>query len=835
LKELFANIALNIPVHKLFTYQVPENYHSDISAGKRVLVNFGRKIMTGVVLEIMDSTNVKGVKYLKSIIDPEPLFSEELIEFAKWVSGYYLAPIGEVVFSSLPKRINIESEIYYSLTDDSDSNFNNIKSRNEFLSDIIKLFKNKSSVRLTKQQIEKKLTIKDSAPHLKTLVENGVLKKENTFSRILTGKYIRAVKKNFQEETDAVIALHKIKSSNQIAFLLELSSGKEYELTELIRKTGISYASINTLDKKGLIKIFEVKKERVYDEIFTEEKKDIILNEDQEYILNEINSAVQEGVFKPFLLHGVTGSGKTEVYIRAIKKVITSGKSAIVLVPEISLTPQLIHRFKSHFGNIVGVIHSRLSEGERFDTLNRIFKKEYTIIIGARSALFAPVSNIGMIVVDEEHDSSYKQENSPRYNARDAALIRALKNNSVIILGSATPSLESYYNAQTGKYKMLCLEKRATSIKMPDIKIIDLKARQKILRGDDGFYDFFELIDKVKVKFLSKELIVEIGERLEKNESIIILQNRKGYHYYLECIDCGHVEMCKRCNVSMTYHKSLNIIKCHYCGYFSKLITKCSECSSVRIVPKGAGTEKVEEELVKIFPKAAIRRMDSETIHSGKSYQKILQDFYEKKINILVGTQIVSKGLDFPDVTLAGVINADIGLLHPDFRATERTFQILTQISGRSGRSDKKGEVIIQTNHPDYFVFEYVRNHDYIQFYDKEIIARRTMNYPPFSRVALVEIKSLDQKLAEGKIKELYNLTFKLDSNKILDILPPNPPLFSKLKDHHRYHMLIKSPKEKDPSGKYVISVLNALKEYSEKHFPSLIRVTLDMDAVNLL
>ena len=444
------------------------------------------------------------------------------------------------------------------------------------------------------------------------------------------------------------------------------------------------------------------------------------------------------------------------------------------------------------------------------------------------------MKNIGIIIVDEEHDSSYKQNNSPRYNGRDAALVRAKINNAVIILGSATPSLESYYNMKTGKYQLLSLTKRATNIKLPDIEIVDLKTQydRKELKTSE---DFLELIDKTRVRFLSKKLIYLISERIDKKESVILLQNRRGYHSYIECLNCGNVEMCIRCNISLTYHKIFNNLKCHYCGFSKPLITKCSNCGSAHLIQMGTGTEKVEEELIKLFPKAVIKRVDSDYITSAKKYQEVLNDFYNKKIDVLVGTQLLSKGLDFPNVTLVGVINADIGLLYPDFRASERTFQILTQVAGRSGRDLVEGEVLIQTNHSEYEVFKYIKTHDYINFYDNEIKLREKTLYPPYSRIALIEMKSMDRNICESKIKEIYNFIRSNDKNKILDLLPPNPPLFFKQKDYFRYHLLIKSPKTKDKSGNYLLSILHKAKEYADKNFPQSVRMIIDMDAIDLL
>ncbi|MDQ3021540.1 MAG: primosomal protein N' [Bacteroidota bacterium] len=833
MNNTYVNVALNIPINSLFTYKVPEHYKNSAETGRRVLIYFGKKITTGIIVEKTDFTLLKKVKEIKSFLDNQKIITDELIEFCKWVSGYYLAPIGEVLFSAMPRKINISSDIYYFLSDDHRLKLDEIKPEEELFIEIIRILERDSHKGFTKKHIEKKLKYNDLSRLMNKLVEAGIIKSESYYSRPTREKNIKMVSKNFSsDELTFLIKTLKVKSSKQIELLKKLIQDGKFELNQLCNEIGITTSSVNSLLKKELIEIKEIRKHRDSEEIFTENSKEIILNEEQLLAVEKINSTVNAETFKAFLLFGITGSGKTEVYLNAIENVLKAGKTAIVLVPEISLTPQLIYRFKRKFGNRVGVIHSKLSDGEKLDTYDRILNRTFKIIIGARSALFAPLKNIGIIVVDEEHDTSYKQENSPRYNGRDAAIYRAKLNNAVVVLGSATPSVESFYNSQIGKYELLPLSSRATKINLPEIKIIDLLLREKL---DDDKKDFFDTIDKVRVKFLSKELIYEIGERLSKKESIIILQNRRGYHSYLECHNCGNVEMCTRCNVALTYHKAFDLLKCHYCGYTRKFNKICSVCNSTFIIPKGAGTEKVEEELQKIFPKAVIQRMDSDTITSRKRYQQILKNFYDKKIDILTGTQIISKGLDFPEVTLVGVVNADIGLLNPDFRATEKTFQILTQVAGRSGRSEKLGEVIIQTNHSDFFVFTDVKNYDYKNFYEKEIKIRNTLNYPPFSRIVIIETKSEVKNLAEAKIKEIFNLLKQLDKESKLEVLPPNQPLFSKLKDKHRYHLLIKSSKEKDQSGKYLNEILNRANIYIKDNIPRKVNVNIDVDAVNLL
>lgn len=833
MNEIFANIALDLPLDTLFTYKIPDHLREHASPGKRALVNFGGKSLTGIITSLTGISSVKNVKSILSILDEERIIPDELLRFSEWVSGYYVSPVGEVLFSSIPRKINFNSDNYYFLNEDYKVKLDALKEKDEVLIDILAFIEKNKRTGLTNKQIERRLKATDTLKYLAKLTDSGVLRKEKYYSKPTQEKFIKIARKNFSDsELSHLITKHKIKSLNQIKALEILAGVESYHVSALMKETGVTSQALNTLMKKEVIIVNEVRLHRDSGDIFTEDHKEIMLNNEQHEALKKINEAVDEKIFKTFLLHGVTGSGKTEVYINAVKNVLEKEKTAIVMVPEISLTPQLIHRFRRIFGNKVGIIHSRLSDGEKLDTYERIINGTFKIVIGARSALFAPLKNIGMIIADEEHDSSYKQENSPRYNGRDAAIYRAMLNDAVIVLGSATPSVESYYNAITGKYELLNLRSRVSETSMPDIRIIDLQNRQQ---PDEEQKDFFDMIDKVRIRFLSKELIYEIGERLAKKESIIILQNRRGYHSYSECLNCGNVEMCNRCSISLTYHKIFDLLKCHYCGYTRKFTKLCSQCGSKNVIPKGAGTERVEEELQKIFPLANIKRMDSDTLTSRKQYQQILKDFYDKKIDILTGTQIISKGLDFPHVTLVGVVNADIGLLNPDFRATERTFQILTQVSGRSGRSRNKGEVLIQTNHADFSVFTDVKNHDYNTYFSNELKVRRQLNYPPFSRLSIIETRSVDKNLAEAKIKEIYNLIKELDADKKLDLLPPNVPLFSKLKDKYRFHLLIKSLKEKDPSGKYMNDILHEAKNYVSVNIPKKVMVTFDVDPVNLL
>lgn len=828
MENIYANIALDTPLDQTFTYTIPDYLIKDVKVGSRVLVPFGNRTLTGFVLNLSKETEVEKLRQIHSVLDIEPILNSEMIEFSKWISDYYLSPIGEIISQFIPKNISINSEILFELSEDYYKQLSALKKPNEIVFDVIKVISESKDKRLSRKQLENKIG-SNLSYHLDYLVKHNVLVKKQTYTTATKEIFTKYVKRKFKAgSVEEIISENKIKVEKQKELLKILSENDRVEQIDLTKKFKFSPSTINSLLKKELIEVFEVKKYRKPENNFDEERKDLTLNQEQQVCFNEILKSISENKFQPFLIHGITGSGKTEVYIRVLEEVIKAGKTGIVLVPEISLTPQLISRFKNKFNDIVGVIHSKLSEGERLDNFLGIKEGKIKIVIGPRSALFAPLRNIGIIIVDEEHEVSYKQENSPRYNARDMAIIRAKLNNAPAVLGSATPSVESYFNALKGKYKLLKLTTRATDAELPYIKIIDLKNQEK----SDGFYHNDE-IEKSKVRFISKELLYAIQKRIIKKESVILLQNRRGYHSYIECVNCGYVEVCVRCNISLTYHKHIDYLKCHICGFNEKMITKCKECGCSKLVESGAGTEKIEEELNTIFQNAVIERMDSDTMVSKFKYQKVLNEFSKGKIDILVGTQIISKGLDFPNVTLVGVVNADIGMLLPDFRAEERTFQLLTQVAGRSGRSNKSGEVLIQTRHYEYGLFENVRDHNYEAFYRETIKSREEANYPPFSRVALIELKSKDYEECKYKADEIYKLLKKFKYANYLSIGAVTQPLISKVKDQYRFHIVVKSSKQTDPSGKLLIEAFSMVKNNVSN--TANIKVTYDIDTYNFM
>lgn len=532
---------------------------------------------------------------------------------------------------------------------------------------------------------------------------------------------------------------------------------------------------VKALEKKELIKIVKEEIYRLNNNVI-EEKKEIILTEKQQYVTDEIIKNLNNAL--TFLLYGITGSGKTEVYISVIKEVLRQGKQAIMLVPEISLTPQMVNRFSSVFGKDIAVLHSGLSTGEKYDEYRKILNGDVNIVIGARSAIFAPLKNIGVIIIDEEHTSSYKQDNHPRYHAIDIAKERSKTHNCPVILGSATPSLESYARAKKGVYKLLELKTRVGKSKLPKVNIIDMK--DEIKRGNSTF---------------SKELIEKIKDRLQKKEQIILLLNRRGYSTFVTCKNCGYTHKCPNCDISLTFHKTTNTMRCHYCGYGDNKLMVCPECGSYEIKDLGVGTQKIEEELHKMFESAKIVRMDVDTTSKKGSHEKIINDFKQEKYDILLGTQMIAKGLDFPKVTLVGVINADTTLNIPDFRSGERTFELLCQVSGRAGRNDLEGEVIIQTYNPEHYSIYLTKTHDYESFYIKEMNIRREMKYPPYYYITLIRILSKDYMKgmeSSKKIKDYLSKT--LDNNTI--ILGPTTSIMYKINNVYRFQCIIKYKKD---------------------------------------
>ena len=642
---------------------------------------------------------------------------------------------------------------------------------------VLKIYENKDVY--LENKLKEIISIVDTYPILnEELLTLGKYISKTTLCSLMTSyqamlpKALKAKKKvNMTPKYDTYICINYGMYNNDIKFnasqekILELLKENKKVKKEVLNK--ISISSVNTLLKKNIL--LEEKEENYRYNLINEEKIKFNLNEEQQKVYKEIFNFINTN--ETFLLYGVTGSGKTNVYMKVIEDVIKNNKTAILLVPEISLTPQIIKRFTSYFSNIA-VLHSGLSDGEKYDEWRKINEGKVNIVIGARSAIFAPLKNIGVIIIDEEHSQTYKQENNPRYNAIDIAKERCKYHNCPLILGSATPSLESFARAKKNVYKLLELKNRYNNNTMPKVEIIDMNKEFKKASG-----------------YFSNALIDQIKETLERKEQVILFLNRRGYSSFLTCSSCGYVEKCPNCDISLTYHKSSNMLRCHYCGYATKRKKLCPKCQE-EFKDYGIGTEKVEEELKSLIKDAKIIRMDVDTTTIKNAHAKIINSFLEEKYNILVGTQMIAKGLDFPNVTLVGVLNADIGLNFPDFRSSEITFSLLNQVLGRSGRGNKEGKVLIQTFNPEHYAIAYTKNHDYLGFYNEEMKIRKILKYPPYYYICSIKIISKDYNLASKSSYDVVNYLKQNIKNEI--ILGPSVCNVFKLNNNYRFQIIIK-------------------------------------------
>lgn len=822
--ETFAQIVFPLPFRNRFTYGIPEQLEELVQFGVRVVVPFGKRVMTGYVVDISDNTDIKEkIKPVRDVLDEQPLFDEVSLKFYEWLSDYYLCSLGEALRNSVPYGSDIESKRkIVSDTEICRELYDEEKKKSTVKAKLLKLLSEKDNYRIS--QLQKTLKKKSIYSTLKTLEKLGAITIldliEDAKVRVKKAKFVR-LGKSIDEVYEAIPEIES-RSPKQVVILLELLSAGDSPVlqSDLLKKTGTSQSSIKSLVQKELVEVFDKEVERVYDESYNEDFKQFDLTSKQTNIVERVGKNIVKSKFSPYLLHGVTGSGKTQVYIELAKKALDQNKTALILVPEISLTPQITSRFYNTFGDITTVIHSRMSLGERYDAWRGIIRGKYKVVIGPRSALFAPLKNVGIIVVDEEHDHSYKQwEMIPKYHARDAAVVKASISNCPVVLGSATPSLESMHNAVEGKYKLIELPERIDNAQMPDIRLVDLTVEKKKGKLDNIF---------------SNVLIDHIFDRLKKKQNVILLQNRRGFSTQVYCEDCGSIEECEDCDVSLVHHINKNILQCHYCGFLKAVPKACTTCGSVSLRFFGTGTQRVEDELIYHFPEARIERIDSDTMGKKGQLGLILNSFRKGEIDILVGTQMVSKGLDFSNVTLVGVISAETTLWLPDFRADERTFQLLTQVAGRAGRSGSPGEVIIQTHNQKHFVLQKVLQTNYAGFYKNEIEIRKRGAYPPFTRLALLEAKDEDEHDAREALNDFYNRLMRYREQ--LHITPPTPALISRIKGQYRFHILVRTNKSEDPGGKVLRTAINnILAEYNQQSRFKDIRLTVDIDPVSII
>jgi len=760
---------------KEYHYRIPETLAGLIKPGVRVIVPFGRgdKSREGYVLNVLNSSEMTELKEIKRVLDTEPVLREDLIKLAKWMKKRYICTYSSAIRCMLPAGINVKSVKIVKLTGENEPR------ELPAGSDAIIALLEKSEGQCEYNELRRQYTHPDFLKVFKQLQRMGIVDVTEEYKPLVREKIARAAfLKASPEEISDLIENDRIKSIQQIR-ALEILMDNGYELIQdLMHFAGISYSVINTLYKNGLIDIRDVEIERNPFEENIEKSEPLKPTDEQQFILDKLISCSREDSFREILLHGITGSGKTEVYMQFIECAISKGKTAIVLVPEISLTPQVIKRFRSRFGESIAVLHSRLSLGERYDQWRLIKSGKIKVVVGVRSAVFAPLENLGAIIIDEEHEPTYKSETTPKYDARDVARARCMENRAILVLGSATPSLETYTLAQAGKIELLKMTKRPNDYDLPDVEIIDM--RQELGSGNRSIF--------------SRKLEDAIKANVEAGHQTILFLNRRGNANFVLCRNCGVVIKCPKCNISLTYHSYNNRLICHYCGFTVKVPQDCPVCRSPHIRFFGIGTQKVEEELKKHFGDITFLRMDTDTTLRKNAHEKILKNFEENNINILLGTQMIAKGLDFPNVTLIGVLAADILLNVDDYRASERTFQLVTQVAGRAGRGPNRGKVLVQTYNTDDYSIQAACKQDYERFYRQEILVRKNLNYPPFTNIGVVIVKGLDDKLVQQKIKEVYDKIQDMvsDSRPDFGAIGPMRAPISRINGRYRWRIIVK-------------------------------------------
>lgn len=821
----FVEVLLPVPIHKLFTYRVPRNLNDKIQVGQRVIVQFGdRKILTGIVSTVHENPPREyEAKYILEILDDFPIVSDLQFKLFHWVANYYMCTPGEVMKAALPTGLKLSSESKVQLN----PAFH--------VDDSLQLFSDKELILLNRlkdetlsySDISKLLGIKHLYSILKSLVgKEAILLFEEVKEKFKpkTERRVRLVKDYVSAEAlESLFETLATKPKQEGVLLKYLQEipvlhNNELNVTGITRKKlleeSVSESSLNTLIKNNVLEEFEVIVSRFEDD----DESDlpyVQLSEEQKHAQQEIlKNFADHGIT---LLHGITGSGKTEIYTNLIKQALEGGSQVLYLLPEIALTTQIVQRLKKIFGTTMGVYHSKFSDNERVEVWNGILNGRFKFVVGVRSSIFLPFDNLGLIIVDEEHDASYKQqEPAPRYHARDVAMVLGQMHHAKVLLGSATPSVESYYHAQVGKYGLVKLDKRFGEAQLPAVEFADMsqERKQKTIKGE-----------------FSRKLLKAIEDTIKKKEQVIIFQNRRGYSPMLNCEDCGWVPKCQNCSVSLTYHQYRQALVCHYCGYKESLPHQCPTCSSKRLKTVGHGTEKLEEELKLQFPETNVQRMDFDTTRTKVGYESIIDKFEKGETNILVGTQMVTKGLDFDHVSLVGIFNADRMIHFPDFRAFERAYQLITQVSGRAGRRDKPGTVIIQTSSPDHPLLKTILNDHLEVFYTSQVNDRMAHHYPPFSRLIEIIVKNADKKACRETAQDLAG---RLRENIAgIPVLGPAEPMISKIRNQFLLTILIKIPRDQHIDLAAFKSTLEELVNSTSKqaqHRQS--RIILDVDPV---
>lgn len=812
----FIDVILPIPLKQTFTYSVNKDEAAFLKQGMRVAIPFGKsKVYTGIVYQVHDQPPVGyETKSIDHILDEEPILTVIQLKHWEWMAGYYMCSLGEVIKAALPSAFLLESETIIKL---SSRNFQEEESLSDDEFVLYEALQHQSSLHIN--DARSILDRKNIVSVIQKLLDKNIIEVEETVYEQYVPKlkrYIKLSQKYTSEEKlrELLDSLNRAPKQRDVLmnlFMLNSQTKKPISSTALQKKSEASTATLKSLIDKGILEEYFIQHDRVEfsGEISSEIKT---LNEAQKKAYSEIKTSFETN--DVVLLHGVTSSGKTEIYVRLIEEVINSGKQVLYMLPEIALTTQLISRLQKYFGEKISVYHSKFSVNERVEVWNNVLaeKPKAQVIIGARSSLFLPFKNLGLIIVDEEHEPSFKQYSpAPRYNARDSAIVLANLQKAKLLMGSATPSLESYHNAKSGKFGLVTLKKRFGNVLMPEIELVDIKekTRKKQMAGH-----------------FSDRLLEEMREVLKNGEQIILFQNRRGFSPVVECTTCGVSPQCPNCDVSLTFHQHKNQLRCHYCGYHMAMMQSCIACGSETLDTKGFGTEQIETELKTLFPDHKIARMDQDTTKGKHSYSKLIEALENEEIDILVGTQMLAKGLDFRNISLVGVMNADNLLNFPDFRAHERSFQLLQQVSGRAGRTQKRGKVLIQTYNPYHQILKQVSVNDYEAMYKEQLEERYNYKYPPFFRTIKIVFK--DKNLSRvQKASAWFGQALEIQFKE--NILGPEPPPIGRIKNKYIINLLIKIPKKQslEKTKKYIENVqrsFNSIKEFSS------VRVNIDVD-----
>ncbi len=826
----FADILLPLPLEATFTYRVPQELEGRVAFGVRVIVPFGRsKLYSGLVVRVhTEAPQEWATKYIVDVMDERPVVSERQFRLWQWMADYYLCTLGEVMAAALPSALKLASETKIKLHPDFSGD---VTVLNPFELRIAEALTHREE--MTVAEVAKAAQVQKILPVIKSMVEKRVIITDEEIRNPYKPKRETVVRlaEEYAAEAPFMALLDQLNTSSRsapqadllLSFMMLTRRDGQYDFqaevpkAQLLQAREVTPARLQTLLKKGVLVAEEHIISRLADISSLDEVSSIQFTAPQQTALNQIHDSFAKNPVT--LLHGVTGSGKTEIYIQLIDEVLKQGKQVLYLLPEIALTSQIVNRLRRYFGEKVGVYHSRFNEYERVEIWNRVLgqgsevENKYQLILGARSALLLPYQNLGLIIVDEEHDPSYKQQDpAPRYHARDCAIVLAGMHHAPVLLGTATPSLESYYNVELGKYGLVQLTERFSRHQLPEIWVVNMSAatRQKQVQG-----------------IFSNFLIEKIGEALDKKEQVILFQNRRGYAVRMICHTCESMPTCKYCDVTLTYHKKTNLLKCHYCGYAIEVPHECPTCHSTDIEMKGFGTEKVEDTLAELFPQASIARMDLDTTRSKNSYQQIITDFEQHKTDILVGTQMVTKGLDFDRVSVVGILNADALVSFPDFRAFERAYQLLAQVSGRAGRKDVPGKVVIQSYQPNHPALKYVESNDFAAMYQSQIAERREYHFPPVARLVKITLKHPDEKVVAAAATALAGPLRQAFPGRVLG---PEAPLVSRIQNYFLQEFWVKLPKDNHLAS-YKLRLREILKTFQSAKEHKTVRVVVNVDA----